>query len=328
MSAKFQGSHWSHAVSLVTRTLPFLGVNAAVYGVFFLGSMVWFTFWGGLALLTAKLAPILFWVFLAIGVGVGGGLVKFARRYLLYLVKGAHIAAMTEIMHGGQLPGGMGQFKYGQTVIKERFKDVSILFAVDTLVTASLKALQRKALRITSWLPLPEGAQSVVRAITEILARALTYVDEAILSYAILRREPNIWNSAKEGIVLYAQSYKPILITAAKVWLIGKVAGFLAFLLFLIPAAVVMALASSYVLIQVIALVLALVASWALVATFFEPFALAYTLVTYHASIEGKVPDLEWDRKLLDVSPKYRELTNNAANFQHTPAGEPATVPA
>lgn len=323
------GSYWSRAVSLVTRTLPFLGVNAVVYGVFFFASVLWFAVWGGLALGAAYFnIGVLSVVFVVIGFGAGAGIVKFARRYLLYLVKGAHIAAMTEILHGGQLPGGMGQFKYGQTVIKERFKDVSILFAVDTLVTASLKALQRKALRITSWLPLPEGAQSVVRAITEILARALTYVDEAILSYAILRKDPNIWNSAKEGVVLYAQSYKPILITAAKVWAIGKVAGFFAFMLFLVPAAGVMLLAQGYFVVQIIAIILALVASWALVATFFEPFALAYTLVTYHAAIEGKVPEMEWDNKLRGISPKYRELTDKASSFQPAPMEQGATVPA
>lgn len=311
-----RGSYWSQAVSLVTRTAPFIGVNAVVYAAFFFASLIWFAVWGGLAALMGTLGlGAVAGIFVIIGFGAGAGLVKFARRYLLYMVKGAHIAAMTELLKGGQLPGGMGQFKYGQQLIKDRFKDVSMLFALDTLVTASLKALQRKILRIASWLPLPDGAQSVVRAVTEILNRALTYVDEAILSYAIYQGEPNVWNSARHGVILYAQSYKPILITAGKVWLLGKVFGFLVFGVFLVPAIAVMLVAQGHVAVQLIAIVLALVAAWAVKAAFFEPFALAYTLVTYHAAIAQQTPDYEWDAKLKTASTKYRELVNKAESF-------------
>ncbi len=305
-------SHFKQATSLVARTLPFLGVNLAVYGAFFIVSLVWFAIWGGLAFLMTTLGlEIVAGIFVVIGFGAGAGIVKFARRYLLYMVKGAHIATMTELLKGGRLPDGMNQFKYGREVIENQFKDMSILFGVDTLVTASLKALQRKVLRISRWLPLPEGAQKAVRIVTEILNRSLTYVDEAILSYAIYRGEDNVWNSARHGVILYAQSYKPILITAAKVWVMGKVIGFVAFLFFLAPAAVVMLIAQSLI-VQVVAVILALVAAWAFKAALFEPFALAYTLVTYHHSIAGQTPDPEWDERLQSVSGKFRELTNKA----------------
>jgi len=312
------GSYWTKAVSLVTRTLPFIGVNAVVYGAFFFASLIWFAFWGGLAFLMGRLGlGTVAGVFIIIGFGAGAGLVKFARRYLLYMVKGAHIAAMTELLKGGQLPDGMNQFKYGQKVIQERFKDVTMLFALDTLVTASLKALQRKILRVTSWLPLPEGARSVIRSATEIVNQALTYVDEAILSYAIYQGEANVWNSARHGVILYAQSYKPILITAAKVWLLGKVFAGAVFAVCLIPAIAVMLLFQGHIAMQLIALVLALVAAWGIKAAFFEPFALAYTLVTYHESIAGLTPDYEWDQKLSAASGKYRELVTKATGYSN-----------
>ncbi|MFW5968302.1 MAG: hypothetical protein ACOCV2_12325, partial [Persicimonas sp.] len=233
-------SHAKTAMSLVTRTLPFVGVNVLIYGAFFVGSLLWFGLWGGLAFLLGKMnLGIISAICVLIGFGSGAGIVKYARRYLLYMVQGAHIATMTELLKGGELPGGMNQYQYGRQIVEDQFKDVSLLFGLDTLVDGALRALQRKILRITSWIPLPEGARNLVRLATEILNRALTYVDEAILSYAVYRGEDNVWNSARHGIILYAQSYKPILITAAKVWLLGKVIVFFAFVFFLVPAVLV-----------------------------------------------------------------------------------------
>jgi hypothetical protein len=322
-------SYFKESISLLTRTLPFVGVNVVVYGVFFVLSLIWFGIWGGLAYLMARLGlGVVAVVFVIIGFGAGAALVKFARRYLLYMVKGAHIAAVTELLKDGELPGGMGQFQYGRQIIEERFQEVSILFGIDVLVNASLKALQRKLLRVTRWIPLPGGAKKAVGVVTEILNRALTYVDEAILSYAISLGEDNVWNSARHGVILYAQSFKPILITAAKVWVMGKVIGFLAFLFFLAPAVVVM-LAIDAIIVQVVAVVLALVASWALKAALFEPFAMTYTLVTYHRTIAGQTPDPDWDERLQGVSSKYRELVGKAEEAKQS-AQQPAqkSIPA
>jgi hypothetical protein len=324
-------SYWSTAVSLVTRTLPYIGVNAAVYAAFFVASLLWFGLFGGLAWVAGAVLkiPVLAYVFVIVGSLAFGGLIKWARRYLLYMVKGAHIAAMTELLKGGALPDGMGQFQYGRKVVEERFKDVSLLFALDRLVHGALRALQRKVLRIARWLPLPDAADSLVRLVTQIMARSLTYVDEAILSYAIYRGEDNVWNSARHGVLLYAQSYKPILITAAKIWLLGKVVGFVLFLVFLAPAALA-AWAIGNPVVSIIAVVLALVAAWACKAALFEPFAMAYTLTTYHYEIVGVTPDPTWDERLRSASSKFRELVGKAEEnsdgqiaFQPAPAPNP-----
>lgn len=325
-------SYWSTAVSLITRTLPYIGVNMAVYAVFFIVSVVWFGIFGGLAYVAGEVLhiPVLSVVFVLIGTLVFGGLVKWGRRYLLYMVKGAHIAAMTELLKGGSLPGGMNQFQYGQNVIKEKFADVSMLFALDALVTGALRSLQRKVLRVARWLPLPEAADNLVRLATKIMARSLTYVDEAILSYSIYRGEPNVWNSARHGVLLYAQTYKPILITATKIWALGKVLGFVLFLVFLAPAAAA-AYAVGKTAFTIIVVVLAFVAAWAIMAAFFEPFAMAYTLTTFHYEIVGVTPDPTWDERLRKVSSKFRDLIDKAEKnstqrhlvFQPAPAPRP-----
>src|SRR5690554_4447479 len=149
-------SYWSTAVMLITRTLPYIGVNVAVYTTFFVVALLWFGIFAGLAFVTGVLLkiPVLPFILVFIGLALFGGLSKWAQRYLLYMVKGAHIAAMTELLKGGALPDGMNQFEYGQKIVKEKFKDVSMLFVLDSLVTGALRSLQRKVLRIASWLPL------------------------------------------------------------------------------------------------------------------------------------------------------------------------------
>jgi hypothetical protein len=47
-----------------------------------------------------------------------------------------------------------------------------------------------------------------------VVDRSLTYIDEAILARTYVTGERNIWESARQGIILYGMNWKPILKTA------------------------------------------------------------------------------------------------------------------
>lgn len=312
--------YFKQATGLITATIPMLGVNMIVYGLFFLASVVWFAVWAGIAFLTAKIAPAVAYICVIVALAAAGGLARFARRYILYMVKGAHIAAMTETLMGRKVPGGFAQLAYGRQIIESRFKDVSMLFGLDVMITGTLKAISRKILKIASWLPLPGGAKNAVQIAVHIVERSLTYVDEAILSYAIYRNEENVWNSARHGIVLYGQAYKPILITAAKCYVLGKIMFFGLFALFAIPFFAITTLFASATgdtlsIIQFVILILAAIAAYLIQLALFEPFALAYTMVTYHREIVGKVPDPAWDQRLQELSKSFKQLVTSATSF-------------
>jgi hypothetical protein len=315
-------SAWRRALSLVGETLPYIGINALVYGGFFLVSLVWFALWGGGAYLAATMELGLVSVIcLIIAFAAWGGLIKFARRYLLYLVKGGQIAVMTRLLTDGELPDGEGQFSYGRRIVQSKFQDVSMLFGLDQLVKGILKSLQRTVLSVADWIPLPGGADNVVRVLTEIANRAARYVDEAILSYAIAHGGDDLWEHTREGVLLYAQSYKPILKTAALVWLIGKVVWFGVFMLFLAPAVGVMLLVESAI-VHVGLLLVAIAATWSVMEALFEPFALAYMMVTYHEAVADKEPDPEWDGRLREASSEYRELVDKATGSTNSSPAE------
>lgn len=304
-------SFFAVTLKMMAKTVPFIALNVVVYAAFFFAGLVWFGVWGGLAWLTAKITPILAWICLIIGLAAFGGIWKLLKRYILYMVKGAHIAVLTKLVLGQQLPGGMNQISYGREVVEKHFKDVSILFGLDALIDGTLKAISRRVIRFTNWLPLPDSFDKAIRIITEIINRSLSYVDEAILSYAIAEEDDNIWNSARHGIILYAQSYKPILITAFKVWLVEKVAFFVVLLFFGIPAALLASVMPTEVL-KIVVVVVAVLAAWSVQLALFEPFSMTYTLVTYHYTIAGQVPDPEWDERLRGASDKFGELLDKA----------------
>lgn len=326
MSSK---SYFATSTSLLFKTIPYLALNVAVYGVFFLATVIWMALWGGLAWAVSGFAPVLSYVFVFIGLMAGAGAIKWLRRYILYMVKGGHIATLTAMLRGTNAPSGMQQISWGKDKIQEHFKDVSMLFGLDVLIKGALKSLSRKILRFSRWLPLPDSAKSIVKIITEIMNRSLTYVDEAILSYAIYREEESVWDSARHGIILYAQSYKPILITAVKVWVAGKVFYVLSLIVVGAPIIALMFLVQNSVF-HLVLVVVALFAAWALEEALFEPFAMTYVLVTYHYEIAGKVPDPEWDQRLAGVSDSFKEIVGKASplvpeSLRPSPEPQPVT---
>lgn len=314
MTVQARGSYFTGAVSLLTGTVPLLAMNLAIYAGFFLAALVWVALWGGLGLFLARFAGFAGLICFAIALGTGGWGWRMARRYLLYLVKGAHIAAMTEIMCGREVPRGPAQVGYGRGIMEEYFKDVSQLFLLDALVKGAVKGLTGSVVRLTHVIPLPGDFRKLINLIRMLINRSLSFVDEAILSYAIARRETNVWQSAADGVVLYGQSYKPILLTTVKVWVLGKIFGVVAFVGLVVPALALGAMTGNN-LVVFFGLLAALAGARLAELALYEPFALAYTMVTFYRETEGVEPDPEWTARIEGLSDRFRELMEKARSF-------------
>lgn len=299
------------AFGLLRRTTPFLFLNAAVYAVFFLIIAIWLGIFGGLAVLFAERLAVLAVIFFVIAVAGPAALLSLARRYLLYLVQGAHIAVATTLLFDGSLPAGEGQIAFGRAQVQQRFRDVSVLFAVDRAVHGVVSAFTRRFVNLAERLPLGQGVGNAARVGASVVNRSLSYVDEAILSYAIVRQEENVWRSARHGVILYAQSYKPILGAAVKIWLLGR-AVFIGLLIVLGIPAVLVLLTFDAVWFQIVVLVGVVMLAWLITAATYEPFAMLYSLTTYHRAIEGAEVDPVWDRRLQQVSNKFKEIVGKA----------------
>ncbi|MGF1619141.1 MAG: hypothetical protein ACFCUR_00850 [Rhodomicrobiaceae bacterium] len=253
------------------------------------------TFWGGL-----------------IGFGATAGVIYFLREYILYIVKAGHIAVMVEYLDGKPLPDGRGQIAHASAVVKERFAEANVLFAVDLLVKGVLGAITGLVQGIASFLPIP-GLQQIMGVVRAFLRLAVGLIDEVILGYAIRTRSDNPWQSAQTALVLYGQNYKPMLRNAA--WLTAIVYGlsFIVFLLMLAPAAaVVYAMPGSW---TAGGFIFAILFAWAFKAALIEPFAIACMLQAYFKTIEGQSPDPAWEARLSELSGKFRELADKGMNW-------------
>tara|TARA_R100000365_G_C2741466_1_gene70146 strand:- start:1051 stop:2034 length:984 start_codon:yes stop_codon:yes gene_type:complete len=302
------------ALGMMVRTLPFIVLRMAVYFGITLGYIlvtgvgagVGFgiggfgdegfrastTMWGGMA-----------------GFAIFGGIMYFAREYILYLVKAGHIAVLIEMIDGNPMPEGRGQVAHATAVVKERFPQASVLFAVDQLIKGVVKTITGMVRGLLTMLPIP-GLQQLAGILSAFLRIAVGFVDEVILAYAIRTRSTDAWGSAKEALVLYAQNYKPMLKNAAWLAIIVYGLSILVFVVMLAPAALVVymmpgAWAAGGV-------VFALLLAWSVKAALLEPFAITCMMQVYFKTIEGQQPDPEWEAKLEQMSGKFRKLKDRA----------------
>lgn len=305
------------SLGLMAKTLPFIvfrmlvyfgiavayvvvtGVGAGVgWGVGAFGDedfRIASIFWGG-----------------AIGFGVTAGIIYFLREYILYIVKAGHIAVLVELLDGGRVPDGRNQIEYASAVVRERFAEASVLFAVDQLVKGVLTAITGLLQGIASVIPIP-GLQQFMGVVRAFLRIAVGLVDEVILAYGIRSRATNPWASAQTALVLYAQNYKPMLINAAWLTVFTYGLSFIVFLVMLAPAAAVVYLipggwsAGGFV--------FALVFAWAVKAALIEPFAIACMMQVFFKVTAGQTPDPEWSSRIEGASSKFREIGNRARNW-------------
>ena len=310
------------ATGLMARTLPFIVLRMAVYfgitlayvivtgagagigfGVGALGDagfQAGSTFWGG-----------------AIGFGIVAAVMYWAREYILYIVKAGHVAVLVELIDGKPLPEGRSQIQHGGAVVRERFAQASVLFAVDQIIKGVLAAITGLARGILSILPIP-GVGQLIGILQAFLRVAVGFIDEVILAHAIRTGSTNPWASAKEALVLYGQNYKVMLKNAA--WLAAFVylMSFVVFLIMLGPAALVVYLmpgawaAGGFV--------FAILFAWAVKAAILEPFAIICLMLVYFKAIEGQEPDPEWDARLEQMSSKFRTLKVHAMGGSMQPA--------
>lgn len=309
------------ALAMMARTLPFILLRVAVYFGMALGYVLVTGTGAGIGYGIGGLgddgfrASSTLWGGLA-GFGLFGAIMYWAREYVLYIVKAGHIAVLVELIDGRPMPQGRSQIAHAATVVRQRFAQASVLFAIDQLVRGVIGAITGLVRGVLTLLPIP-GARQVSGLLHAFLRVAVGLIDEVILAHAIRSRATEPWASAREALVLYGQNYRTMLKNAA--WLAVIVYGlsFVVFLVMLAPAALVVYLmpgawaAGGFV--------FALLFAWAVKAALLEPFAVACMMQVYFRAIEGQSPDPEWDARLEQMSGHFRKLKGRIAGGRAAP---------
>jgi hypothetical protein len=306
------------ALGLLGKTLPFIWIRLGSYLLLGLGLGVYFGVVGGVAWLLGQLwAPLGVILFLASFVGAIG-IVRWVTRYYFYLLKAAHTSVMTEFIVHGRGPSE-GQVAHGRKQVMERFKDTSIMFAVDQLVDGVVRRIVRTVVRIVDILPIP-GIDSLGKLLERVALMSSTYVDESILSRAYMKREQNVWGVAHEGVVLYAQAWKPIVANAVVLSLISYVEFFLLLVILGLPA---LAIAAVLPAMGPVLGVMVVVLAWMLKLAVADAWSLAATLLAYHRTTADMTPDPEWVARLEGMSDKFKELGRKARDAVATRTERP-----
>lgn len=302
------------SLSLMRQTMPFVLLRMAVYfGV----ALAWVLVTGTGAGLGWGIGALGDDDFRATATFSGGAIgfiivaiaVYWVREYLLYLVKAGHIAVMVELIDDRPMPEGRSQIDHAQAMVRERFGEANVLFAVDQLVKGVLRTITGLIRGMFTVVPIPAVRQltTIVQAFLRI---AVGFIDEVILAYGMRTRATNPWESARTALVLYGQNYAPMLKNAAWITLFVYGLTLLMFFIMLAPAALVANLYPGGM--SALGVVLAVVFAWSVKVALIEPLAVACLLQAYFRTIEGQKPDPAWEQKLEGMSGRFRDLKARA----------------
>ncbi len=257
-----------------------------------------------------------------VGFGLVSVILYWIREYILYIVKAGHIAVMVHLIEGRDVPGGQSQIAYAQAVVTERFTEANVLFVLDQLIKGAIAAITGLIGGIAAFLPIP-GLSGLVKFVNAVIRMSLTYVDEIILGYNIRQNSTAPFETARQGVVLYAQNGKRMVKNAIWLTIMTWLLGVAIFFLTLAPASAILYAMPGQL--GGWAFVLAIIFAWASISAFVEPFVIAALMQVYFQTIEGQVPDPVWDRRLADASRHFRELKDKAlASFGGSRWGTPA----
>lgn len=309
------------SASLLMRTMPFLLLRCAVYFGITLAYLLMTGIGAGIGYGLGGLGTEDFQNTAAVwggvlGLGLTASILYFLREYILYTVKAGHIAVMVQLLDNAQLPQGRSQIEYATQIVKSRFAQTNVLFAMDLLIKGVINATTALVQGVSRILPVP-GMQQLMGIIRAFLRVAVGLVDEVILAYIIRTNSQNPWLASRSALVLYGQNATAMLKNAA--WLTAMTYGlsFLVFLVMLAPAAALVYLMPGAW--SAGGVVFALLFAWAIKAAVIEPFAIACLLQAYFHVTAGQTPSPEWEARLDQVSSKFKELKDKASNWTQPP---------
>lgn len=251
------------------------------------------------------------WLFGDVGLFIGFliwcGCIKVVNlvimNYVGYLVKAGHIAVLAEAAATGKVPAD--QVNYGKNKVKERFVTANVYFAVDKLVTGAVKQIQKGIQKVSNFLDFVPGMDKLASLAKWFVELSLGYIDECCLGYTFYKGEQGAFQSACDGVVIYAQNIKHLLKNAAKTMLKLVLATLAAVLVVFIPVGLLFKVLkwSGF-----IAFVVACLIAWVVKFAFLDSYVLCQTMAGYMEVAPTTQITFDLYGKLSAVSSKFREL--------------------
>ncbi|AEH35740.1 phage holin family protein [Halopiger xanaduensis] len=313
--------HFKEATSVYRKTLPYvllqfgIGVVFALFGIIYLSLVAWLGarfLWGdgGTSLLIVALVML-------IALASFAYVWRLIQRYALYMVKTGHIAVIAHIVEEDEVPEN--QIKYGVKQVGDYFESASALWVVSEVIDAVLKQFNKAVARIEEMIPvpIPQQLQTLISIVQKSIVLAVRYLDNAIIAYMFVDRNENRWQSARDGLVLYAKTWKMVL--GSTLLIVGGMY-VLSFVLLTLLAPVSVALDFLPTSLEMI--------SWSLVGGMVavvhtglvKPWVKTVVVTTFLIEQRDETPDSETTEWLEGHSERFSEVVTKAEN--NAPLGD------
>ena len=282
------------------KTMPFVLAKLALGGAIVAIATILWAFFVGIGWLFGGDGMII--AYLMWGGCIGG--IRFVfMHYFGYLVKAGHIAVIVEIFKTGQIPEL--QVEYGKNLVKERFLTTNVYFALDRLVASAVKQIQRVVDKAGKALDFIPGINTLTGITKFFIDISLGYIDECCLAWTFYNKEQSAYESAADGVVIYAQNGKVLLKNAAVAMI--KALGVMAVLaLFIfIPLGLMFKLLkwSGFV-----AFVLSCMIAWIVKFAIVDSYLMIEMMSTYMQVAPTTVITFDLYEKLCKISTSFKEM--------------------
>lgn len=297
------------AFRLMLRTLPIILIRLGVTIAFWVVALVYLAVVGAVAVLIGNASEIVGLIVFLVALGAMIPLYHLAYRYVFFVIKAAHIAVIAELLVHDRLPDGVGQLEFGRKKVIERFGETNAMFIVDELVNGVVSAFTWTVYSITSWIP-GDTVRTLVGVVNTIIRFAMNYIDEAILARSFTNERDNVWVNARDGLVLYAMVWKPILLNAVVLMILSYIPFIVALLIFSAPIGLLINLVSPQL--AGWSIIGILLFAWLVKVAVGDAFAMTAIIATYQRETADKTPDPAMVERLNSISDKFREIGQRA----------------
>lgn len=299
------------AFNLLLKTMPILLVRLGATLAFWVVALIYLAIVAGVAILIGKVASWLGFIIFIVALASVIPFYNLAYRYVFYMIKAAHIAVMAEMLKDENLnlPAGRGQLEWGKQRVQERFGEVNAMFVIDEVVQGVVRAFTRTVYNVALWLP-GDTMKSLIKVVNRVVVYATSYIDEAILARSFWEEDSNVWENARDGVVLYAMAWKPIITAAMALTVLSFVPAVVAFVVFALPVGLLLSLISETL--AGWSLIFLLLLSWLIKVAIGDAFAVAAIISTYRRETLGKTPNPAMAAQLDRVTDKFSDLKRRA----------------
>lgn len=299
-------SRLNKSLGLMGDLTPFLLFRFGVYALVGAGLFVYWSVVCLIAAMVGKISDTIGGLIFLVAIGVNYGIFRFLSAWLFYMVKAGYVAVLTEVMTRGSIPGGASQIEFAKAAVQKRFGEVAGLGVVDHLVKGCVHSFHSTLEGIAGWIPIP-GLSSAVALVNRVIGKAANLVDEAVLSRVFLRQDEDVWKSCRDGVVLYAQNWKPVLQIAAALVVIDWCMTALTFLMMSVVVGIpIFAIFPASL--RFLGVVAPFLAAYVVRLGFLEPLGVTSVILTFHELTRKAEISPEVEANLERLSAPFREL--------------------